>query len=170
MGMINKIPFGFLGMLQSKTGGTNPSQTTDVVAPVIPMDGFYHAGNLGRRFATMVAPIANNFIDIDVPNDETWVLYGVAFDQGGGLVNSNREIRVSLVDLPSNPAVGAGEFFLFVSGPMLTGPGIVLNQRSFMLPKPMTLNPGVGIRFFINNITGAQDNVNCYALAAIFEN
>lgn len=81
MGQVNKIPLGYLNMLQSQTGGRNPANTSDVVSPTVEMSEFYHAQNLSNEWVQLVHVGVNVSSTIQVPADEAWFLWAIHVSQ-----------------------------------------------------------------------------------------
>ena len=118
MGSINKIPLGFLSMIQSQTGGKNPSQSADFVSPVIDMSEFYHAQNLSNEWVQLVHVGVNVSSTIEVPSDEAWFLWAI------GVVQPHQTSAVDFVwgsvglnRLPKSGLIQPVELFTFKIGP-----------------------------------------------------
>jgi len=79
MGAVNRVPRGFLGLLDAKTQGKTPADTTGFVSPVIDLTPNYladipiqveQASQVGNTVGTLYGTVT-------VPNGELWYVYFV---------------------------------------------------------------------------------------------
>lgn len=106
MGQINRIPNGFLDLLGTETGGKNPSQAPEVVAPVLTMNELYSSQTLESKNFGINSLAAGNNNFIIVPDSETWILYAVACNTIAPLVGDADQVGVYLDRLPRSAAPG----------------------------------------------------------------
>ena len=79
MGVVNRFPAGFLGLLDAKTVGQTPSSVADQVQPTIEMRGFYESNvPLDNQALSEVGVTAlGYYAEIPVADGEIWLVYGV---------------------------------------------------------------------------------------------
>jgi len=82
MGQINRVPRGLLGLLDAKTGGRTPPETTGVLSPVIDLTPNYLA-DIPFEIAQASSPAAaltpgTNYGIVTVPAGELWYVYQVS--------------------------------------------------------------------------------------------
>ena len=68
-------------MLGTETGGKNPSQASEVVAPVVDMTRLYDGQALSIEAAGGTPAAIGETRIISVPQNEAWIIYGVGFNQ-----------------------------------------------------------------------------------------
>lgn len=82
MAEINRVPRGFLGVLDAKTGGRSPAQMSPVLGPSIDMTPWYLADiPLQRAVGSDSAPnivSPSLFCSVLIPPTELWAVYGIA--------------------------------------------------------------------------------------------
>lgn len=86
---INRLPAGFLGFVDVKQMGKNPSHIADTVAPVVDMTSFYVAGSRSTKQGPSVALGAGGptrwVSDVFVPTGKCWMISEIEMVAAGVL-------------------------------------------------------------------------------------
>lgn len=103
-GKINRAPWGFLSLLQSKSLGQQPDAISELVRPGLDMAPFYWASQrLTVRFAEQVGAAIGAYATVAVPNDEVWYVHGVSCrcTASGAAANFRFVLRCLVDTVPS---------------------------------------------------------------------
>lgn len=84
MSLINRLPFGFQSLLDSKTLGKNPGLLNQEVRPVLDMERFFKPPLLRRAQATGTWNAVGSSAQVSVPSNELWEIWSV---EAGALNN-----------------------------------------------------------------------------------
>lgn len=160
MAQINRIAKGFLDLVGAQTGGRNPSDSSDLVAPTIDMTPFYHSDKFGIVSHSITPAALGPQTALVVPSNEAWMLYGIGWSQLILNAADRAKYTVGLGSLPnSNPSADGGqpiwEFDRIATG--LATPQSLAAAVQF--PVPFPLQPGA--RFSIS-LTVAANFRTCF--------
>jgi len=76
---INRIPIGYLDLVGTQTGGKNPSQANEIVAPVVDMELFYAAQALADHHENFAHNAIADVLKFEIPSNEAWAVYTISF-------------------------------------------------------------------------------------------
>lgn len=165
MGQINKIPLGFLNMLGSQTGGKNPFNVNEVVAPTVEMIPFYHAQAM-QIMSTNFTPAGNlDSQTIVVPNDESWFVYVINNSELTTLGNDSIRWQIGI----TAPKSGNTNIPIHTD-PVSLGGGAAVTQiaSAVRFNPPLPLVAGTIIRQTVVDLVGAR-NMFLQVYAAVFK-
>ena len=80
MAVVNRVPRGLLGLLDAKTQGQTPADTTGVLSPVIDLTANYLADlvlETGQASSNATLVAGQNYGVVTVPDAELWYIYHV---------------------------------------------------------------------------------------------
>lgn len=83
MGIVQRIPRGYLSLIGAQTSGRNPDVATEEVRPTIDMTRYYDGYFVDFESLSFVANAAGVTHNIDVPAAETWILLGMSMTEIG---------------------------------------------------------------------------------------
>lgn len=83
MGVINRVPDGFLDLVDSQTQGRTPPAFIDAVAPTLDMGELYRAQLLANLTLNVNHTGVGNTFQFIVPNNEVWALVAAAVNLPG---------------------------------------------------------------------------------------
>lgn len=118
MSRINRVPQGFQSLLASQNFGDNPSELSEVAAPVLELDKFLSKTLIRRTTASASASAIGAALDITIPEGQLWeplnwwVGANNQFNAGGQAV-----IRAELVFPDEENAAGLQVVSMFDTSP-----------------------------------------------------
>lgn len=164
MSQINRIPLGYLNMLQAQTGGKTPFETFDQVMPAIGMDEFYLAQGLSIESDNFTAIANNQLFSIAVPAGEVWLVRHISVQQTAILAADQAQWQVGLRQLPKS-AISA---IVLETSPILNATtALELLQFGVPIQQPFFLQAGSEIFVVVQNVVNFR-NTFILALVAKF--
>lgn len=100
MGKLNRVPVGFLDLLDDTAQGKTPPQYADFVQPELDATELYLASSLAVVGQDNTHSSAPTVFTIDVPNDEAWVLRAASVIVTHANIAQGEEWRLSVGLLP----------------------------------------------------------------------
>lgn len=140
MAQINRIPRGYLDFIGAQTGGKNPPDASDSVAPVIDMTPFYQAQTMAMVNDTLSHTVVGSSLLVRVPENQTWLLWSASV-RSTYPANSFDQFEFIIQELPRGDVIDIASF-PSVFNTRLMGNLAVAGQRdidstSFPVPYPM---------------------------------
>jgi len=166
MGQINKIPLGYLNMLGAQTGGKNPFNASEILAPTQEMTPFYHAQNMRTIQASGVA-VQGGSRTVTVPADEVWFIYHIQNFWTTAIAAD--EIRFqNAISFPNSPSTG--HTIHATDDPLsATAAAASMVGDGVLFPQPLPVTQGTTITQIYRYVNGAGNNAILQVLAAIFK-
>jgi hypothetical protein len=160
MSIVNRVPRGLLAYLDSQTQGENPSNLSEVVAPVLSMEPFYRANARYELFSVgnFVMDAPNDHVGFTVPAGEIWHVHsasGTIHNLTGGLLS----MRVSLT--VQNPGMLSTDYLALAGLNILNLPDTAM-QRMPSYPGLVVLLSGQRIQMQVDQITAFGPGTNGY--------
>ena len=161
MGTINRVPRGLLGLLDAKTGGRTPPDTTGVLSPVIDLTPNYLSDIPFEvaQTAAVVSAAQTVVALVTVPAGELWYCYVIASEF---IATASAQILNGVVVLrpPSGTlSVALTDRFITPSGMLTTGAGDSVTS-SWTSATPFLAGPGTVFASKLIVEPGAS-NINC---------
>lgn len=147
MAVVNRVPRGLLGLLDAKTQGQTPSDTTGVLSPVIDLTPNYLADipfDVGQA-SDISNTVGLNLGVVTVPAGELWYVYAISSEQisagagTSGAIATVLNVPTAALSMvlatsfaPSVVPYGAGNSnaaFVNFPNPILLGPGAQIASR-----------------------------------------
>jgi hypothetical protein len=144
---INRVPFGFLSLIDSQNMGRNPAQLLPEVRGIVDMRPFYvqDAQRIAHNSVNVTQP--NQAAELTVPNNEIWDLMNIS-SMGTIAGSATATIRYALtLDTKSTTAASGRATCFLASGPESQPVyDTVSNARTvhccFCPPQPLFAYPG----------------------------
>jgi hypothetical protein len=144
MSVINRVPKGFLGLLDAKTQGNTPAEPIGLLSPVLDLTDNYLAD---LQLQTAVASgtfgsgdIGTNINEVEVPAGQLWYVYGVSGEVVAGATTLSNYGFGLVVD--TNTGFGAHWLTEFQTAPILALLQFESWQVAWNNPKPLLLGSG----------------------------
>lgn len=148
MGIINRIPTGFLDIFGAQQQGKNPPQYADFVQPVIDTTPEFLGGTIAVKERTFTHTVVGDVRFTGVITGETWWMVGCSVTEFHSLATEfvRFEFLIQSTIRPVETGVRQARFFVT---PLLQS--AVINQTvtgAFMFPQPLVLQSGLelGVR------------------------
>lgn len=159
-GKINRIPQGFLSLLDLKAAGKNADELSPTLISVVEALDFYLATQ--RRFvtATVAAPVigVNGQATLTPPNGSIWVVR-----QFGAFSNADIAAAATLEITAGYAPAASG---VFVPLGTTTGTKATAQRAISGVGDPFILQPGDQLGFFVSVLTGVPGAVRVTASIA----
>lgn len=121
MAIINRVPKGFLGLLDAKTLGETPSETTGMLQPTVDLRKFYEFDlPLRDATATETGSFIGEFARVTVPDGEAWLVH-VITAKATALASTSPYLSVRL----GGPGVSQADVNQQRSGSLAVGEAVI---------------------------------------------
>lgn len=116
MGFLQRTADGFLDLTGQRVGGKYPTGISDSVVPVIDIRALLAGRTIASETAASLTSAVGDQAVITVPDNETWLLFGVSLEVQPALASELFEFQIYLTQLPgsSDPInkiiLGAADF------------------------------------------------------------
>lgn len=153
MGQINRIPLGYLDMLQSQTGGKNPFDASESVVPVVEMSPFYQMQHFGGSVHVGNSAPVNTVNQLIVPQGVVWFLHGSSYFWTAIAPLDSASFRMVLRNLPQSGSA------LIPIHMFQTQVAIAIGDRasdSILFPNLIPLQGGTQINWHVESNTGGN--------------
>jgi len=168
MGTINRVPAGLLGLLDAKTQGQTPQDSSGVLSPTIDLTPNYlanipYTAGLANEVSTTIGLKAI----LEVPAGELWYVYAVSSE-----VVASAASQV-LTGVPCIIVPGAGGATNYVPlttcGLVLQNPGAALDSRvhAVSFSVPLLVNPGTQFATRIVSAFGSRTSLTTVLYKAV---
>lgn len=140
MGAINRIPRGYIDLLGQTTSGETPSEARNFVQPILNMDPLYLAQTLSWHNDTVAHTAVSTSVEVDVPQNETWLLYSWGVRTATGASSDFEEWALEALTFP-RPGADPGQFPQLDTSGLLTGAGaaqFIVYGKTFGQVIPLT--------------------------------
>ena len=154
MGRINTLPYGLQSLLGNTNFGDNPSDLSQVTAPVIGLDHNFEAFRIDYARNTGSINSSGDFVATVIPAGEAWIPIAIAPTLNGEVAGDIAKINVEIWEAPGLPfagsvgqPIGAGRLELESAGA----------EATYVTAPPwrFILQPGTEIRAVVDDFVSA---------------
>jgi hypothetical protein len=174
MSRINTVPRGLQSFLGNTNMGDNPSELSQVTAPVVNLSEWLRIDRM-RAFSsagTIVLAPPTDIVSLTVPDNKLWFLVnaGLWIERTTGTGNGTFASHIVLTGYPSYSGAGApgSEVALFQFNRTFSTQGEMADAAQFATPIPLPAGVTITWRAGINS-DSTNDTYNCKGTMLYFE-